>query len=122
MAFYPNPNGIPVVPPFGRKGRPVGSQTDRTTGPSREGNPTDAASCDPNAADSHEGRDGQPAPTTTPETQKEYPMPDQKDEFPAFVDLFANLVGMRTPMAPEAPGTPPEGPEGVPEADQEETP
>jgi hypothetical protein len=122
MAFYPNPNGIPVVPPFGRKGRPAGPQSDRATGPRREGTPTDATSCDPNAVDSHEGRDGQPAPTTAPETQKEHPMADQEDEFPTFVSLFANLVGMRTPMAPEAPGTPPEGPEGAPEADQEQTP
>lgn len=122
MAFYPNPNGIPVVPLFGRKGRPAGPQADRTTRPGRVGTPTDATSSDPNVIGSHGGRDGQPIPTTTPEPKKEKPMPDQKDEFPAFIDLFANLVDMRTPMAPEASGTAGMAPDGAPETDQEEMP
>lgn len=105
MAFYPNPNSIPVDPPFGRKGRPVGTQPDRTTGPGRKGNPTDATSSDPAVAGTPEGGNGEPEPTATAEPKKQQPVPDQRDEFATFVSLIGNLVGMRTPMAPEAPRT-----------------
>lgn len=47
-------------------------------------------------------------------------MPDERGEEPTFLTVFANLVSMRTPMAPEAPGTTGKANNGAGALDQDE--